>query len=182
MKQMVIQLFEIAAAALVVVFCLSFFLGQRGEIEMKAMVHQLAVNNREQEPLSENGQRLKTLTALPSPEVRTYDSVYEAGEKMDVFSYVWVKTSEGQWTSVRNAADFSAEVLEIYDKNGIRLGKDAFHDWEQDSDEIIVPISYISETGELCFYQSGSYTLKIRITGPYGRATVKLFRIPVESG
>lgn len=181
MKQMVLYICEITAAAVVFLFCIRLFIGSDGKVTAFSMASVIAGNYQMQEVLSGNGERLERVMNRAAPELKIQSCVWETGKQMMLWALVQVKTADDKdWKPIGESKAASYEILDIADETGNSLGKDVFEAEDQASDEVAGPVSCKRETGEIYFYQSGVYRIKIKVVDAYGRSVVKQMAVPVE--
>ncbi len=171
MKQIAVQLCELVLCAVVILFCMQILSGGRKELDVLALGRELALKAQHQEPVSENGSRLSQLMDMPEPQVETDDTVYLTGENYRFLSHIKVRQGqEDDWTYAEEASGFSVEILSVTGEPGKETGSLR----QKETGD------FSWKNGEICFYQSGRYTVELRITGPYGRYRIQKITVPVE--
>lgn len=145
------------------------------------MASALAKNYQMQEVSSGNGERMEQVISRAVPKLKIKSRVWETGKPMILWSLIQVKTADDKdWKPIKESGDVTYEILDIADETGNSLGKAVFEAESQSSDEITGPVSCRKESGEVYFYQSGIYRIKIKVADVYGRSTIKQMAIPVE--
>lgn len=182
MKQMTGQLFGMAAGGMAVFFCLYLLLGTGSGNGVLKMAQILAGQKQQIEIFSESGSRMEKIMELPAPQVMILPEVYRTGEQIYFWSELKVRETETDgWTSVAETETVRAEILDITDKAGKSLGKEIFAADIGAAEEIHTAASCDRVSGRLCFYQGGCYVLRVKVTGAYGRYTVKQIKVLVET-
>ncbi len=168
---------------MVFLFCIRLIMTPEGTVSAFAMASVIAGNYQMQEVVSQNGMRMEKVISRPAPVLKKEDFVWETGKRMMLWSLVQVKTSEDPgYKPIQDCDGVIYEILDIADHKGSSLGKTVFDAEHQFAEEITDPVSCRRETGELYFYQSGVYRVKIKVTDTYGRSVIKQLAIPVEVG
>lgn len=181
MKQIVVHICEFTAAAMVFLFCIRLIMTPDGTVSAFAMASAIAEKYQMQEVLSENGVRMENVINRAAPELECHKLVWETGKRLEFWSLVQVRTKEEpDWKPIQECEAVTYEVLDIADNKGSSLGKAVFEADHQISDEVAEPVSCRRETGEIYFFQSGIYRVKIKVVDVYGRSVIKQMAIPVE--
>lgn len=158
MKQMVVCLCEVIASAVVFFFCINMLFQSSGDSVIWKNLGQTIERFQEHKIRSDSFQQLKGIMNTPAPDIKLKDTRYEIGEELHLSSIVLVKDSENNiWKPVKERQDVTVELLEVTRRTGD-----------------------IMQIDELCFSQSGCYTLKVRAIGRNGRSRIMSFRILVE--
>lgn len=158
MKQMVVCLCEVIASAVVFFFCINMLFQSSGDSGVWKNLGQAVERFQEHKIQSDSFQQLKGIINTPAPDIKLKDTRYEIGEEIDLLSIVFVKDGDDNiWKPVKEQQDITVELLEVTGRTG-----------------------KIMQMDELCFEQSGCYTLKLRAIGRNGRRRIMNFRILVE--
>ena len=181
MKQITTGLFEVMFGGMILVFCLRVIFVPTEEENLWRFAGNIAMAIPAEEFVSENGDRLRAFTDMPAPQLSFVSRICETGETIRLWEQVLVKDAREQEWHKAGETEIYAELIDIR-LNGSSLGRELFLADREEAEELIVPASYREDTGELCFYRSGNYVLRLRIRDSYGRSATKQIVIPVEAG
>lgn len=158
MKQMVVCLCEVIASAVVFFFCINMLFHSSGDSGIWKNLGQAVERFQEHKIQSDSFQQLKGIINTPAPDIKLKDTQYQIGEELQLPAIVFVRDSENNtWKPVKEQQDITVELVEVTRRTG-----------------------KIMQMDELCFDQSGCYTLKLRAIGRNGRSRIMNFRILVE--
>ena len=97
-----------------------FYFNFSGKSGMLSAVGEVYEANTEQQPVSQNGDRIDIVTAAAAPEIRYVNRTFRAGEEFPVRELFRVKTAgAADFVSAENEDGFSLSVQDIRDEAGI---------------------------------------------------------------
>lgn len=158
-----------------------FYFNFSGKSGMLSAVGEVYEANTEQQPVSQNGDRIDIVTAAAAPEIRYVNRTFRAGEEFPVRELFRVKTAgAADFVSAENEDGFSLSVQDIRDEAGNSFLAGAQED-EETSEELAAVI-FQRSTGKICFNRSGIYKLRVLVWGENGRTALGEIALPVETG
>ncbi|GHU45008.1 hypothetical protein FACS1894111_13030 [Clostridia bacterium] len=172
MGQVTGQMFAVISVGLILLFCVGIILYGTGTGGFFSMAGGLIHGQNEQDIESDNALRLNELLQDERLKTRFLANVFTVGQSLSL-SDDMIMDAE----NVKNI--FVWDLVDVMDSEGCSLlqEKDRAERAETGG---VSPVSYVQETGELCFYESGVYVALLRVWGKHGGNFLKKISIPVE--
>lgn len=114
------------------------------------------------------------------PTLRYIGGVKKVGDSIDFRELFEIQLKDGTTLSGTQEGDFYLYLEDITDEKGDRKFITLYAEENAAVEEISSPIVYEKDTRKLCFNESGTYHVFVRIYGKSGRMETYEFKLPVE--
>ncbi|MEE1079137.1 MAG: hypothetical protein UIC64_08850 [Agathobacter sp.] len=114
------------------------------------------------------------------PSIKYIGGARQVGDTIDFRELLSVQYSDGTTFSGTQEGDFYLYLEDITDADGNRKVIFLTSEDSESLEEIPAPIVYEKDTRKICFYESGTYHVFIRIYGKSGGYSTYEFKLPVE--